>query len=230
MSLAAEIRSLRDRSLAELTAVHDYFTDTQMAWWIVDRVVQEGRKFTVRNVTTGTVTEESELTEKAQAYVTKYLAEATFQQFVSIFENFFFDLLRLWLLAYPRSLADKELRFKDVLEAPDLESVALAVVDRELNEIAYQRPREWFAYLESRMRLGSPSADIDRIGEAKASRDVLAHNRGIANRIYETKAGKAARFTDGQRVEIPEAYYRQTWELLRQLIADLSNAAATKFA
>lgn len=81
------------------------------------------------------------------------------------------------------------------------------------------------------MRLGCPSAaDIDRIGEAKASRDVLAHNRGIANRIYEAKAGKAARFTDGQRVEIPEAYHREMWELLRKLIADLSNAAATKFA
>lgn len=47
----------------------------------------------------------------------EYLAEATFQQFVAIFENFFFDLLRLWLLAYPRSLADKELRFKDVLKS-----------------------------------------------------------------------------------------------------------------
>jgi hypothetical protein len=231
MSLADEIRALRDRSLAELAAVHDYFAETKNAWRIIRKVIQAGRKFTIRNSATGTVTSESQLADKAIRYVAEYLAEATFQQFVAIFENFFFDLLRLWLLAYPRSLADKELRFKDVLEAPDLESVALAVVDKELNEIAYQRPREWFAYLESRMRLGCPSAaDIDRIGEATASRDVLAHNRGIANRIYEAKAGKAARFTDGQRVEIPEAYHREMWELLGKLVADLSNAAATKFA
>jgi hypothetical protein len=231
MAFADEIHALRDRSLTELAAIHDYFTDTKMAWWVVDRMVQAGRKFTVRNVATGTVTDESELTEKARGYVTRYLAEATFQQFVAIFENYFFDLLRLWLTAFPRSLGEKELRFKDVLAAPDKESITRTVVDKELIEIAYERPTEWFAYLETRTRIGCPSPpDIERLAEAKAARDVLAHNRGIANKIYGAKAGKAARYTEGERVEIPEAYHRETWELLRKLIADLSNAAATKFA
>jgi hypothetical protein len=231
MALADDIRALSDRALAELTAAHDYYTDTKMAWQVVHRVIQAGHKITIRNRTTRTVTQEAQLAAKARGYVTEYLAEATFQQFVSVFEHFFFDLLRLWLMAYPQSLADKELRFKSVLEAPDKEAVTLYIVNKELNEIAYERPKEWFSYLEDRARLGCPSAaEIEKIGEAKASRDILVHNRGVANKIYESKAGRAARCRDGQRVDIPEFYHRETWELIRKVITDLSNAATVKFA
>jgi hypothetical protein len=163
--------------------------------------------------------------------VAEDLAAATFQQFISIFEYFFFDLLRLWLTAYPQSLGGKTLEFKNVLEARDKDAVTLYVVNKELNEIAYERPKDWFAYMETRAKLGCPTAaEIERIGEAKASRDILAHNRGVANKIYESKAGKAARYKDGQRVEIPEHYHRETWELIRKVITDLSDGVTAKFA
>jgi hypothetical protein len=229
MALAEEFRALRDRALAELAAAHDYYANTKMAWRIVQQIIQGGRKFTIRNTVTGTVTREAELAEKARAYVVVDLAQATFMQFVSIFEHFFFDLLRLWLMAYPQSLSSKEILFKTVLDAPDKEGVTLYVVNKELNEIAYERPREWFAYLEARARLGCPAAEeIERIGEVKASRDILAHNRGTANKIYESKAGKAARYKDGQKIEIPKRYHRETWELIRKIIADLSAAVEAK--
>jgi hypothetical protein len=77
--------------------------------------------------------------------------------------------------------------------------------------------------------LGCPSAaEIERISEAKASRDMLAHNRGFANKIYESKAGRAARFKDGDRIEISEQYHREIWELIRKLIADLCSATDAK--
>jgi hypothetical protein len=231
MALDDDIRALRDRALAELAAAHDYYTDTKMAWQIVHNVIQAGQKVTIRNLTTGSVTGEAQLAEKALGYVAGDLARATFQQFVSIFENFFFDFLRLWLMAYPQSLGGKELQFKTVLDAPDKEGVTIYVVNKELNEIAYERPREWFAYLETRAKLGCPAPEeIERIGEAKASRDILAHNRAIANRIYESKAGKFARYKDGQKIEIPAHYHQETWELIRKVITDLSAAAETKFA
>jgi hypothetical protein len=229
--LADDVRALRDRAFAELDVVHDYYTDTKMAWRIVHDVIQAGNKFTIRNMTTGTETTEAQLAAKARSYVAEDLAQATFQQFVSIFENFFFDLLRFWLVAYPQSLGAKELRLKDVLDASNKDAVILHVVNKELNEIAYERPKEWFAYLESRAKLGCPSAEeSERIGEAKASRDVLAHNWGIANKIYESKAGKIARYKEGERIEIPENYHRETWELVRKMISDLSIATAAKFA
>jgi hypothetical protein len=229
MALPDEIRALRDRVLADLNAAHDYYTDTKIAWRIVHKVVAAGHTFTIRNMTTGTVTTQADLAAKARGYVAEQVTEATFQQFISIFENFFFDLLRLWLMAYPQNLIGKKVDFKAVLDAPDKEAITLLVVNKELNELLYERPAGWFAYLEDRAKLGCPSRDeSDPIAEAKASRDVLLHNRGVASKTYESKAGRLGRYKDGQTIDIPEHYHRETWELIRKVITEIANAAIAK--
>jgi hypothetical protein len=119
--------------------------------------------------------------------------------------------------------------FRTILDAPDKDSITLLVVNKELNEVLYERPAAWFAYLEDKAKLGCPTPDeIDRLAEAKASRDILVHNRGAVSKVYEAKAGTLARFKDGDKLDIPEAYHRQTWELIRKLVADISDAAAAK--
>ena len=231
MALTEDIGRLRDQVLQELASAHDYYIDTKIVWRMVLKQIESGDTFTIRNETTGTVTTPLELAAKADGYVKEQLAEATFQQFISIFENFYFDLLRLWLTTYPQSLGRKTLDFKTILEMPDKEAMIGAVVRDELNKVQYERPARWFSYLEDLAKLGCPtSEEIERIAEAKASRDVLVHNKRIANQIYEAKAGKIARFREGQRLRIPDDYHRQTWELLRKLVADLSNAAIAKSA
>ena len=229
MTLAANLRALRDRVLAELIAVHDYYADALTAWLLVREVVQAGATFSNLNGTTGTVTTQTDLAARALKYAEVQLAQATFPQFIAIFESFFLDLLRLWLLAYPQTLGSRKVDFKDILDAPDKDALALLVVNKEINELLYQRPRDWFAYLESRGKLGCPTPDeIDHFAEAKASRDLFIHNRGVANKIYEYKAGKLARYQIGEIIDIPEQYHRETWELLRKLVADLSDAALAK--
>ena len=229
MALSDDIRALRDRVLADLNVAHDYYTDTKVAWRLVQKAVQGGQPLSIKNKATGTVTTRADLANKAQRYVAEQLAEATFQQFVSIFENYFFDLLRFWLIAYPQSLAGRKVDFKAVLDAPDKDAITFLVVNKELNEILYDRPTGWFAYLEDKANLGCPTPDeIEKIAEAKASRDVLVHNRAVANKTYESKAGKLARYQDGQRIGIPEHYHRETWELVRKVITDISNAAIAK--
>jgi hypothetical protein len=229
MALADAIRALRDRVLADLNRAHDYYTHTKIAWDTVGRVIAAGHTFSIRNTTTNTVTTQADLASKARGYVAEQLAEATFQQFISIFENFFLDLLRLWLMAYPQSLGNKKVDFQAVLDAADKDAITSLVVNKELNEVLYDRPTGWFKYLEDKVKLGCPTADeIDRIVEAKASRDVLVHNRGVANKTYESKAGSLARYKDGERIDIPENYHRETWELIRKVITDLSNAAVAK--
>jgi hypothetical protein len=96
MALANDIRALNDRVLADLNSAHDYYRDTKIAWDIVRQVIAVGHTFSIRNMTTGTVTTQVELAGKARGYVAEQLAEATFQQFISIFEIFFLDLSRLW--------------------------------------------------------------------------------------------------------------------------------------
>jgi hypothetical protein len=119
--------------------------------------------------------------------------------------------------------------FKTILELPDKNAITGLVVRKELNEVLYDRPTEWFAYLEDKAKLGCPTADeIERIAEAKASRDVLVHNKGIANKSYESKAAKLARFREGDKISIVEHYHRETWELIRKVVTDVSNAAIAK--
>ncbi len=229
MALANDIQSLRDHVLADLDAAHDYYNDTKIAWNTVREVIAAGRTFSIQNMTTGTVTTQMELAGKARGYVAEQLTEATFQQFIAIFENFFFDLLRLWLMAYPQSLGGKKLDFQAVLDSPDKDAITLLVVNKEVNEVVYDRPAGWFKYLDDKAKLGCPTSDeINRIAEAKASRDVLVHNRGVASKTYESKAGKLARYKDGQRIDIPEHFHRETWELLRKVVSDISNAAMAK--
>jgi hypothetical protein len=91
MALADEIRALQDRVLADLNSAHDYYADTKIAWRLVNDLIAAGHTITSRNTTTGTLTTHAELAAKARGYVTEQLAEATFQQFTSIFENFYFD-------------------------------------------------------------------------------------------------------------------------------------------
>jgi hypothetical protein len=205
-------------------------THTQAIWQLLEPVVvKEGRKFTIRNMTTGRVVNERDLLGLAQHYVTDYLASSTFQHFVSLFEDFLFDLLRLWLSAYPFRLSNKQIEFGMVLQAPDKSAITLAVVDKELNELKYKRVKDWFEYLESMVALGCPTPDeIGKIAEIKASRDILAHNKGITNAIYVSKAGNHARYKDGEKLAIPEPYHRESWQLIKKVVQDVSAAAIHK--
>jgi hypothetical protein len=227
--LAVELLALRDRTLGALDAAHDYYSDTKVAWMIVQEYVNAGHRFTLRKMATGTVTTQDELVAKSRGYVDEQLREATFQQFLSIFEAFLFDFLRSWLSTYPQGLFKRMIDFESAWNAPDKDAIMRLVIDKELNEVLYDRPSGWFDYLEGRAKLGCPAADeVGRIAEAKATRDILAHNRGVANKTYLAKAGALARSSPGERIDVPEDYHRSTWTLIRKVVADVSDSAIAK--
>ena len=229
MALADDIHDLTARTLSALEASHDYHTYTKRVWRLLQQVVREGRKFTFRNPLTGTRVDEQVLLGRAQLYLTDYLMSSTFQHFVSRFEDFFFELLRHWLAAYPASLSKKQVEMAAVLKAPDKGAIVLTVVDKELNELKYERVADWFAYLERLAKLGCPSEDeIEELAEIKASRDILVHNQGIANATYVSKAGRRSRYKDGERLEISEPYHRASWEAINKVVREISAAAISK--
>jgi hypothetical protein len=229
MALTDDIQALTTRTLSALDASHDYYTYTKRVWRLLQQIVKEGRKFTFRNLTTGTRVDEQVLLGRAQLYVTDYLMSSTFQHFVSLFEDFFFGLLRQWIAAYPDSLSGKQVKIGAVLKAPDKAAIILTVVDKELNDLKYERVADWFARLELLAELGCPTtAEIEKLAEIKASRDILVHNHGVVNAIYVGKAGRWARYHDGERLEIPEQYHRDSWETIKKVVHELSAAAAAK--
>jgi hypothetical protein len=229
MALSDKITQLRDDTIASLDAGHNYHVHTEIAWRLVQRMVRQGDAFTIRNQATGNSVDETELSNLAQGYISGYLSSATFQHFVSVFERFVSDLLRLWLTEYPGSLAGNQLKFRTVLDCADKDAIVAAVVDKEVHGLSYQRLAEWFDYLEKIAKLGCPSQDqIERLAEVKASRDVLVHNNGIVNVIYLDKSMGRARFSNGDRLELTEHYHRDSWQLIKQVVTEVANAAIIK--
>lgn len=229
MKLADEIRSLGQRTLADLTLVYDYQQDTVAAWLVVNQVFRTEADTIEVSRSNQNRLAVTNLAEKTKRYVNEYLIEATFQQLLAVFENFLFDLFRLWLTAYPQSMGRRTIDFASVLSLPDKAAITDLVISQELNQITYKRVADWFAALDDRVKLGCPAPDeIERIAEAKASRDLLAHNRGIVNTTYLTKAGRLARYREGERIEVIDPYHREVWELLRKVVGDMTHAAETK--
>ena len=56
----------------------------------------------------------------------------------------------------------------------------------------------------------------------------MVHNRGIGNAIYLSKAGSRARCADGDKLDIPEHYHRESWELIKKVVGEMSAAATRK--
>jgi hypothetical protein len=229
MVLPDEISLLSRRSLRALDAAHDYFAFTAHVWRLLQKDIYGGRRFRLQNKTTGTKISERTFVESSEVYVNSYLLSSTFQHFVSLFEDFFFDFLRLWLIAYPGSLSRKQLEFATVLKAPDKNAIVALMVERELNELKYERVADWFAYLNRLAKLDCPtSGAIGQIAEMKAARDLLVHNKGIVNATYLDKAATFARWKLGEQMELAEPYHRECWTVLKKIIGDLASSAIEK--
>jgi len=135
--------------------------------------------------------------------------------------------MRYWLLAYPMSLSSRRLSGKDIIALPDKAAIVDALVEKELRDVFYDRPANWFNDLRSRTGILAPTdADAEQFAEVKATRDVLAHGQGVANAYYVDKAGKAARAQSGQRLDIPGPYHQASWELICKLVHDIGKALA----
>jgi len=160
--LGIDIQALSDRIHADLRAGYDYYEHSKSSWRLVRRMVRRGTSITFGNIHTGTSVQAAELPALARSYIKRYLAESVFQHFVALFEDFVFELLRLWLSTYPGGIPNKDRKPVDlatVIEAPDREAILHVVIDRELNALKYERPTAWFRYLNDRVKLGCPTDD-----------------------------------------------------------------------
>ncbi|MBD3672679.1 MAG: hypothetical protein HUJ26_04050 [Planctomycetaceae bacterium] len=229
MALLDEIRLHCESALQMLDSTHDFYSHSKSAWRLSQTLVERGHAISFQNLLTNHTIEGEEIPRLAQNYISGYLATATFQQFVSHFETFIFGFIGSWLNQYPQSLAKKTVEFNEVIQSSDRSEIIDKVVQKELIDLAYGGVRNWFTYLEKLVNLNAVSdGDITTITEIKASRDVLVHNNGIVNTIYQQKSGENARFQVGDSMEIPESYHRSSWESLKSTIQKLSQAAIDK--
>lgn len=228
MSLADDIRERGRRAIAGLNAVKLYHFDSVRAWEFIHRsAARNGRR--PMGLPDSEAVTLGEVAERSRNYVSLYLKQATFNQSLSVFESLFFDLLALWLAAHPRSVGNKTFDLKTALDAGSIDELVAAAVRRELNNVLYLRPAEWFDYLNGKVKVGVPSdAEIARFAEAKASRDALLHNAGVVGKQYLDKSGALARYELGEYIDLPDDYHLDTLQLLIKIVGDLTDSVAAK--
>ena len=49
-----------------------------------------------------------------------------------------------------------------------------------------------------------------------------------SDRLHVAKAGSRKRYDNGERLELPSRYYRESWQLLKQVVQDIADAAVRK--
>lgn len=230
MPLRDKVEAIRDQSLAALNAAHDYFTYTRDAWRSLQQDVQrQGRTVLWRNRSTNSSITEKEVSARAQGYIEVELPASTLQQFVSVFENFLFDVIRVWILAYPERIAKRQLSGRELLALPDKPAIIDALVEKELKDVFYDRPANWFEYVKATVNIDSPTeAEAEQFAEIKATRDVLVHGQGVANTYYTDKAGRLARVHSGKPLDVPGPYHQASWDLICKLVRDIGTEMAGK--
>ncbi|MBA4063314.1 MAG: hypothetical protein C0501_06300 [Isosphaera sp.] len=227
MALADDIHKLGADTRAALVAVLDYYYQSRTVWKLIEDDVGTGRRFTSRNPAKGTVADQAEIVPRIEGYLDNYLKPATFQQVLTTFEAFVFDLLARWLTAHPGILLRKQVELGTVLDAPDKDAVLRGVIEKELNDVKYRRVADWFDYLRKLVGVPGPSADAAaELAEAKAGRDVLVHNKGVVNAVYAAKAGVKSRYAPGDILELPDPYFRDVTDRVEAVVADTAAAVA----
>lgn len=228
MALADDIRRLGTETVASLAHVLDYYYQSRDVWRRIEDDITNGRQFAVLNEVKGTTADQAAILPRIPAYIDRYLTPAVFQQLVTTFEAFFFDLLALWLTAHPGSLYRKQVELETVLGA-GRDAVLQGVIGRELNDVKYRRVAEWVEYLRKLVKVAVVTDDeAARLAEVKASRDILVHSQSVANAVYVAKAGGSSRYAAGDILELPEPYVRASSDLIEKVVADVTAAVAAK--
>ena len=231
MALPRTLALLGQRAATELEALRIYCQHTEAVWDSLMDAMSRGHVARIPVPATGQLATAQELNTLSLRYRDAYLLPFAFQHLIALFEYFFFDFLKALLVNNPLQLSQrKQIEVGLALSVPDRAALIELIAERELNEIKYRKPREWFEYLDRLVRLGCPTVDeIDSLAEIKACRDVLAHNVGTANVIYLDEAGAKARWSLDQQVIIDPPYFHDCMTLIRKIIQDLSAAAAARF-
>src|SRR5690606_2291375 len=122
-------------------------------------------------------------------------------------------------LRYPQKLGGKrKISMQDVLESQSLEEVHFRVCDSFLNELSYKSPSEFAESAESLLSINLLQCPAyHRYIEAKSTRDVYIHNRGVANDIYIRKAGAHCRVNAGMKLPVDIQYFLESYEACLQL-------------
>ncbi|MFO8007606.1 MAG: hypothetical protein R6V05_07730 [Candidatus Brocadiia bacterium] len=108
------------------------------------------------------------------------VANGAFLLGYSYFEAFLAYIIRRLYEANPRMLpCEKQLKFREVVDAGDYPSVLRKMVEKEVLSVMYGSVEDIRQYFQSKLSL--PWPDSDRIVEASRLRNCLLHNNAVVD-------------------------------------------------
>jgi hypothetical protein len=140
-------------------------------------------------------------------------------QIVIITEAMLADIVRGVVLKYPQKLgAKRSIPMQVVLESAAIEDVHLRATDVLLNELSYKSPSEFAEEVKQLLGINLFECPaFHRYIEVKATRDIIIHNRGVANSTYVRKAASHARVQSGMLLPVNLQYLMQSYEACLQM-------------
>lgn len=160
-----------------------------------------------------------ELLQRYRFLAFQQLAVNGLVQLVTIIEAMLGDVIRAIVLKYPHKLGSKRtMPLQAILESSSIEELHLRATDALLNELAYKSPSEFAELAASLLSINLLECPaFHKYMEIKASRDIFIHNRGIANEIYQRKAGSHVRARSGMNLPADTVYFLESYEACLQL-------------
>jgi hypothetical protein len=134
-------------------------------------------------------------------------------QIVTIIECLLNDLLFEIIRKCPEKIDKKQIEVKRILKANSFEELQRNIIYSVVHELSYRSPHEYareFEKYASMNLLECPA--YQRYIEVKATRDVLIHNKGIANIIFVSKSGMFARVSSGVEMPVDDIHFMESYE------------------
>jgi hypothetical protein len=161
-----------------------------------------------------------ELIERYTSLAHKQIPINGIYQLVTIIEAMLSDIIRRVITCYPEKIGIKrQISIKEVLRAESIEELHLFAASSLLHELSYKSPREYAVAVDELISVNLLECPAFHVYiEMKASRDVLIHNRGIANEIYLHKAESHARVKAGKEIPVDQIYFLEVYEACLQFV------------
>lgn len=242
-ALAKSIYSLQNNIVRELNNAHIFLEQAQPL--LIEAKVKyenskskadrhyyvpsvERRKFAKRT--------DAELKDIYLHYTSNGLFEAFLVNSVSQFESFLGDVIFEFLKYYPLRITETvqgmpacpNISPKDIVAATDKDELLQRVFSDHVSNIFRLRPSLYMTYLVKLLSVKNDPSFSDYY-EVCATRDLVVHNKGIANTLYVDKAGTKARGAVGEIIPVDQSYYYEALAKLKKVSGAIKRDIENKY-
>jgi hypothetical protein len=125
--------------------------------------------------------------------------------------------------------AEKNVGLALIIKSATVDEILDTVIQKQLLAVFYGPPERYFDYVEAVLSIKIEQELRASFAEIKATRDIIVHNSGIANELYISKAGTAARGSVGERLKIDTRYFKDAIHTMKRLTHSVYLKTMQKF-